>query len=140
MHLFEGTNEYIHVPKEYVYDYLIDTVWPKFNIVVDGTYKIYPSKFEILAYNTQADNKEDFCVGEYVSMRVNIEPEIYAKNWIGKGPISRTKSIVDEGGKCLAAGTAELYCETYKHTLAKHIDLMPATTTKTITVKPAKYI
>ena len=134
VHLFEGTNEYIHVPKEYVYDYLIDTVWPKFNIVVDGTYKIYPSKFEILAYNTQADNKEDFCVGEYVSMGTSIEPEIYAKNWIGKGPISRTTSVVDERGKCLADGTAELYLESYKHSVNSNIQLMPATATKIITV------
>ena len=138
--LFEHTNEYIHVPQEYLYDYLIDEVWSKFNIVVDGTYELYPSKFEILAYNTQVDNKEDFCVGEYVSMGTSIEPEIYAKNWIGKGPISRTKSIVDEGGECLASGTAELYLESYKHTVAKHIDLMPATATKTITVKPVKFV
>ena len=138
VHLFENTNEYIHVPKEYVYDYLIDTVWSKFNIVVDGTYKIYPSKFEILAYNTQADNKEDFCVGEYVSMGTSIEPEIYAKNWIGKGPISRTTSVVDERGKCLADGTAELYLESYKHYVNSNIQLMPATATKIITVKPGK--
>ena len=73
-------------------------------------------------------------------MGTSIEPEIYAKNWIGKGPISRTKSIVDEGGECLAAGTAELYLESYKHTVAKHIDLMPATATKTITVKPVEFV
>ena len=73
-------------------------------------------------------------------MRVNIEPEIYAKNWIGKGPISRTKSIVDEGGECLSAGTAELYCESYKQSVGEHIELMPATATKTITVKPVKFV
>lgn len=140
LHLFEDTNEYIHVPKEYVYDYLIDDVWPKFNIVIDGTYEVQPSKFEILDYNTQVDNKEDFCVGEYVSMGVKAEPEIYAKNWIGKGPISRDTSIVNEQGLCLVDGTVELYCESYKHSVNSHIQLIPATATKTITVKPVKFI
>ena len=74
-------------------------------------------------------------------MRVNIEPEIYAKNWIGKGPISRTKSIVNEQGLCLVDGTVELYCESYKHSIAnRYIQLMPATATKTITVKPVKFV
>ena len=140
VHLFEGTNDYINVPKEYVYDYLIDSVWSKFNILADGTYEVQPSKFEILAYNTQVDNKEDFCVGEYVSMGVKAEPEIYAKNWIGKGPISRTTSIVNEQGLCLVDGTVELYCESYKHSVNSHIQLIPATATKTITVKPVKFV
>ena len=140
VHLFEGTNEYINVPKEYVYDYLIDSVWSKFNILADGTYEVQPSKFEILAYNTQVDNKEDFCVGEYVSMGVKAEPEIYAKNWIGKGTISRDTSIVNEQGLCLVDGTVELYCESYKHSVNSHIQLIPATATKTITVKPVEFV
>ena len=67
-------------------------------------------------------------------MGTSIEPEIYAKNWIGKGPISRTTSVVDERGKCLADGTAELYLESYKHSVNSNIQLMPATATKIITV------
>lgn len=138
VHLFQNTNEYIHVPEEY--DYLVADIWPKFNIVADGVYEVRPSKFEILAYNTQVGNKEDFCVGEYVSMGTSIEPEIYAKNWIGKGPISRDTSIVNEQGLCLVDGTVELYCESYKHSVNSHIQLMPATATKTITVKPVEFV
>ena len=130
---FRDTNEYIHVPKEYYYDYYIDDVWSKFYVLTDGIYEINPSKFELVAYNTILE-EEDFCVGEEVSMKVNIEPEIYANNWEGEGPISRDTSIVDEQGKCLADGTAELYLESYKHSVNSHIELMPATATKIITV------
>ena len=137
---FRDTNEYIHVPKEYYYDYYIDDVWSKFYVLTDGIYEINPSKFELVAYNTILE-EEDFCVGEEVSMKVNIEPEIYANNWKGEGPISRDTSIVDEQGLCLADGTVELYCESYKHSFAnRHIQLMPATATKTITVKPVKFV
>ena len=73
-------------------------------------------------------------------MVVKAEPEIYAKNWIGKGPISRDTSIVNEQGLCLVDGTVELYCESYKHSVNSHIQLIPATATKTITVKPVEFV